>query len=66
MSVVLPSLDPYKIGYVDPARIKIAIVPVGKIKKKLFKKFIEIISEKEILDLKDIPFILQENGIKFK
>ncbi|KAG4099053.1 hypothetical protein H8356DRAFT_1327210 [Neocallimastix lanati (nom. inval.)] len=63
MSVVLPSLDPYKIGYVDPARIKIAIVPVGKIKKKLFKKFIEIISEKEILDLKDIPFILQENGV---
>jgi len=59
----LPSLDPYKIGYLDPARIKIAIVPVGKIKKKSFKKFIEIISEKDILELKDIPFIKQENGI---
>jgi len=63
MSAVLPSLDPYKIGYIDPARIKIAIVPVGKIKKKSFKKFIEIISEKDILNLVDIPFIKQENGV---
>jgi len=63
MSAILPSLDPYKIGYLDPARIKIAIVPVGKIKKKSFKKFIEIISEKDILELTDIPFIQQENGI---
>ena len=62
MSAVLPSLDPYKIGYIDPARIKIAIVPVGKIKKKSFKKYIEIISEKDILELADIPFIKQENG----
>jgi len=62
MNSVLPSLDPYKIGYIDSARIKIAIVPVGKIKKKTFKKFIELISQKEILDLEEIPFVLQENG----
>jgi hypothetical protein len=63
MNSVLPSLDPYKIGYIDSARIKIAIVPVGKIKKKTFKKFIELISQKEILDLEEIPFVLQENGV---